>query len=81
MPRTQCEGAGMIGEDRPAGRVPGTVAEDATAVAMRDVERVIVTCEIPRCDADGGAFRIDAVVGSGVTREIGAGRYGDPDLP
>lgn len=60
---------------------PGTIEDGVAGVSLRDVQRVIVTCDSEFCDDAGGAFRIDVLLRSGVTQEIGAGGYGETEQP
>lgn len=64
LTRDRCEG-------------PGSIDDGVADVPLSEVVRVIVSCEIEECDANGGAFRIDVLLTDGSTREIGAGGYGE----
>ena len=68
MPRDHCEG-------------PGTIEDGIAGISRDEVQRVVVSCESDRCDADGGLFRIDVVVLDGSTQEVGAGGYGNTEGP
>jgi len=74
-----CLSPGSI-ED-PTGGVMDPAAHWTTSSASADVRRVIVSCEIQRCDDAGGAFRIDVVLEDGSTQEIGRGGYGEFEQP
>lgn len=69
-PPIECRGV-------PAGHClePGRIQDGIGGVALREVDRVIVSC-IGTCAADGGAFRIDVVVGDD-TREVARGGWGE----
>lgn len=50
--------------------------DEQVAGPLRDVQRVIVSCVLPRCDDFNGEFRVDLMLRDGTTREMGGGAYG-----